>query len=806
MSIRWLRIQWLLVSDPWRIRPGKFQRWVVIIVGLACFWIGFPFAWISSPIATAPAIAHPHSIQPTQSQVDRLTKTCFQLLQQASYAQMLTTCTQAVESARALGDRSSEIYTLINLASAHGSLGQYSQAIDHAQQSLQLAQTLGDRQGEAYALINLSHAYQAIGQEPEAIHAAGHALEIAQELGDLQSEAYGLINLSSAHWGLEEYAKTLEYAERAWQIAGELGDRRGEVNALINLASAYGAQQDYPQAIAHAQQALQISQETGNRRGEALALSNLGDGFSGQQQFPEAEAYLRQAIEVFEQLRSTLPDAEKLSFFETLTNPYHTLQRVLVAQGKSTEALTIAERGRARALVDHLAQPLGTKAVAGNTPAAPITLAEIRQVARDQRATLVEYAIAATDQLYIWVVSPTGDITFRPVTLQQSSLGQLVNHARAQVFQGSSPTPLAPADGLQQLYQILIAPIQDRLPPDPNDHVVFVPHGSLFLVPFAALLAPDGTYLIQHHTLRIAPSIQALQLIHQLQQRQHQQPQAPPPHRSLPKALVVGNPTNDLPAAEQEAKAIARLLNTRPLVGKQATKAAVLQQISQASLIHLAVHAAPNQLDASYGGLMVLADPARGFSNLTTEEILALHLQAELVVLSGCSTGVSDVMNSDGVVGLARSMMMAGIPSILMSLWPVADGPTADLMQSFYHYWRPTPAAPSWSLEMFAVMGLWGGGMVWFKGSDRSDRPSPIQRGMSPLGHHLHHHLRHSRWMVGGCFILAILLVIHTPWQAPPTSPALDSAQALRQAMLTTLKTHPEPKNWAAFTLMGTAQ
>ncbi|NJL85177.1 MAG: CHAT domain-containing protein [Leptolyngbyaceae cyanobacterium SM1_1_3] len=68
---------------------------------------------------------------------------------------------------------------------------------------------------------------------------------------------------------------------------------------------------------------------------------------------------------------------------------------------------------------------------------------------------------------------------------------------------------------------------------------------------------------------------------------------------------------------------------------------------------------------------------------LTAAEIAALHLHAELVVLSACDTGLGEI-TGDGVLGLARSLLGAGAKSTVVSLWAVPDAPTAELMIAFY--------------------------------------------------------------------------------------------------------------------------
>jgi len=64
-------------------------------------------------------------------------------------------------------------------------------------------------------------------------------------------------------------------------------------------------------------------------------------------------------------------------------------------------------------------------------------------------------------------------------------------------------------------------------------------------------------------------------------------------------------------------------------------------------------------------------------------KLFGLDLRAEMVVLSGCSTGLGKV-SGDGILGLARAFLYAGRPSVVVSLWDVSDVATAELMDRFY--------------------------------------------------------------------------------------------------------------------------
>ncbi len=330
----------------------------------------------------------------------------------------------------------------------------------------------------------------------------------------------------------------------------------------------------------------------------------------------------------------------------------------------------------------------------------PLNLEQIQQVAQKQKATIVEYSIINLDHLFIWVIKPSGKITFHPVHLQplrqeqNTSLSELVHQARE-----SLEVPEKRHDAprlLRQLHEILIEPIASLLPTDPNVPVIFIPQGNLFLVPFPALQDANGKFLIEQHTIVTAPSIQVMDLTHQRRQQLGA--------RSLESlkpqdVLVAGNPTMPsiapvigeppqqlaaLPAAGAEANAIASFLNTQAILGARATKVDIMQQMPKARLIHLATHGLLDDIrQLGVPGAIALAPSSEDNGFLTAGEILELKLNAELVVLSACVTGLGK-LTGDGVIGLSRCLMAAGVPRLIVSLWPVSDLSTAFLMINFY--------------------------------------------------------------------------------------------------------------------------
>jgi CHAT domain-containing protein len=442
---------------------------------------------------------------------------------------------------------------------------------------------------------------------------------------------------------------------------------------------------------------------------EVKILSQLGYTWAKWNKLPEAESTLRAVLTKLETERQDglsgfftdldgQTDAGSIWIADWSAQAAQQLQQVLVRQNKTDAALEVAEAARARALVDLVSFRLDQRSHRQESALPkPLTLNEIRQMAKSQNATLVQYAIVAPELLYIWLIKPTGEIIFRSSQLDpKQSLNQLVMRSRMEIgVRGRSSLPVqntssvAEAGNLAKLYQLLIAPIAAELPQNPDDRVIFIPQAALFLVPFPALQNAQGQYLIEQHTLSTSSSIHALALT-------QAQPQTLP---FSPNLAIVGNPTmpmfesqplKPLPGSEKEAIALAQLFNAKALIGSQATKSAVLQQMQNASIIHLATHGLLDTVKGNFPGAIALAPTAQDNGLLSSSEIFNLKLNANLVVLSACDTGRGDI-TGDGVVGLSRSFIASGVPSVVVSLWAVDDDSTAVLMQHFYRYLKMYP-------------------------------------------------------------------------------------------------------------------
>ena len=695
---------------------------------------------------------------------------------------------QAIAIFKQTGDKTNEGITLSNIGLSYQSLGQYSKALKFYQQGLAIFKQVGNkspdslaRNGEGTTLTYIGGLYKSLGEYPKALRFLEQGLAITKEVRNRSGEGIALRNIGEVYDDLQQYPKAISFLQPALKIAKQDRDRFEEATALLSLGVLYNNQKQETKALNFYQQVLTISQKLGYRRIEGATLHEMGTVYEDlkqypkalklyqqvlaitiEQQHPPAEALTRTslgralletgqaaaatkmlltAINIWESLRPGLTDVYKVSIFESQAQTYLQLQQALIAQGKINSALEIAERGRSKAFVELLTSRLSPNSKIPPT-IKPLTINQIQLLAKKQKATLVEYSIISDKLLYIWVVQPTGVVSFKQVNLTSTPLTELVSSSRKSLglrgrgITNASVDAVPQVSKLKQLHKLLIEPIAKSLPTDPNQRVIFIPQNELLLVPFPALKDQNNNYLIEKHNILTAPAIQVLQLTSERRERLGGDTFASLQGKD---ALVVGNPIMPsiitksgekpqqlptLPGAEAEAIEVAKLLKTKPMTGKVATKASILQQMNKARIIHLATH---GLLDDFKGlgvpGAIALAPDNTGQINdglLTADEILNLNLNAVLVVLSACDTGEGRI-TGDGVVGLSRSLISAGASSVIVSLWAVSDDSTEFLMTKFYENLQQNP----------------------------------------------------------------------------------DQAVALRNAMLTTMKEYSRPLDWAAFTLIG---
>ncbi len=195
-----------------------------------------------------------------------------------------------------------------------------------------------------------------------------------------------------------------------------------------------------------------------------------------------------------------------------------------------------------------------------------------------------------------------------------------------------------------------------------------MPHGFLHYVPFHALHDGDS-YLVDRFSISYAPSAGVFHLC--------------AAKGATPKgaALVLGVADERAPRILDEARAVAQALpGSTLLIGEAASEAALKTHGAACRFLHVATHGLFRRDNPMFSAIQL------GTSRLSLFDLYDLRLDADMVALSGCGTGLSAVLGADELVGLTRGWLYAGARSVLVTLWDVHDASTAVFMRRFYDH------------------------------------------------------------------------------------------------------------------------
>ena len=613
--------------------------------------------------------------------------------------------------AKDVGDKRKQAHAYQDFGIVYHHLGDLKKAEEYYQQGLSIAKDAGDHVEQARAYGHLGNIHCAVGNFKTAMEYCQQSLSIAKYAGDkrMQGHAYG--NLALIHFRLGGLEKAIEHHQQSLSIAKDVGDKGHQARECCNLGDVYSRQGDFNTALEYYQQFLSISKDSGDKNRQALAYQNLGDLYIYIGDLSKAEDCLKSSVDLYDNIRELLHSRDdwKISLRNEHRNAYNALWVVQLDRNKITDALFSAERGRAQALMDLLKSKYGLELAQSSWSA------ENTEVISDILSYLplqTVFLAIRNSSIIFWVLKKGEEIHFRKMKLdgnkfkeegiifQQSWIEEVCKKLRSVKCQdlcldGSAvdevPVQRSQETGsldgkkaaLKELYNKFIDPIADLLH---GDEITIVPDGPLAFVPFSALINQHSRYLSETFRIRLIPSLTSLKLM----------AECPEGYHSKTGALLVGDPRvgvkviingrctklRPLPWAKKEVEMIGAILNTRPLTGESATKAAVLSRIKSVALVHIAAHGLPGT-----GEIILSADPASkpGDFLLTMKDILDSNLRARLVVLSCSHTGQGEV-KAEGVVGIARAFLGAGARSVVMTLWAINGKATKEFMKHFYKH------------------------------------------------------------------------------------------------------------------------
>lgn len=614
---------------------------------------------------------------------------------------------EGLHLAEEIGDISGEADCLLSISRYHHRKDNMNKAIYYNRESLQKAETIEDKWLIGWNLVYLGLDYFYLGNFEKALEVAGRAKTIAFELQNaylaleslgclgsvyLKKQEYGKAIeyfetgleilesvydvkrkreffrvLSEAYRDLRQFDTALEYAGLSLELAGE--DYQGDMHRsrVYNLlGSIYFQKGDYDQGEEYYSQSLSLAEKNNRAFSIYYAQLGLGKTYWKQNRYQDALDMLTKAIDTLEIMRTIQEQDElKLDFMHSSIDTYQTMISLLLEmdtmepeKGYDAMAYYYVEASKSRGLLDLLVD-----AEVGDI----LTLEEV------QREIIEDDMVGQFRDNVESLLSPG-----------------FYSETAYDVFE----TILSPAlEGLLEGTKLLV-----------------ITDGPLQYLPFEALVTEDTKadsfadlpYLINRYAVSY---VQSASIMAQLEDSDQSE--------NAKELLAFGDPVFKEDSVSQEVSISRSVLSLEDIsrlkrieytgvevaaigtlfdyIDVYTREAAIEERVKDTArlaeyrFIHFATHGIINENNPQYSGLILTQDddPAEdGF--LQMDEIAGLSLDAEMVVLSACETGLGKKVNGEGMVNLTRAFMYAGARSVAVSLWNVADQSTAELMTGFY--------------------------------------------------------------------------------------------------------------------------
>lgn len=325
--------------------------------------------------------------------------------------------------------------------------------------------------------------------------------------------------------------------------------------------------------------------------------------------------------------------------------------------------------------------------------AKPISVKQLQKVlaGKQNKTNLVQYHLTIGGKLFSSII---GENSHHLVVTEQDDLPD-------QIFKLRNAIVNQKMDSFQlmsySIYQAVFEPLTKFV--DADADLVIVPEGVLAYLPFDLLLTKqtssgsyrDLPYLIKKHNISydLSSTLFAHQSLKQVADNSELVAFAPEFKESKNDSILVGGlilrneKLEPLAGAYEESMIVSEEMGGELRAGTLATESKFKEEAENYGILHLATHSIVNNSDPDYSKLL-FSESENDDGQLHAFELQNMNLNAQLVTLSACSTGFGKVQEGEGVMSLARAFSAAGVPSVLMSLWPVSDEHTARLMELFY--------------------------------------------------------------------------------------------------------------------------
>jgi CHAT domain-containing protein len=667
---------------------------------------------------------------------------------------------QALALDRAIGDHWREGNVLRLLGAAYSATGEQQKALESLQQSRSLLHAANDARAEGLTLYVLGNAYRLSAKPQDAVNSYQQSLALLQHVGDRDSSAKVLLGLARVERNQSQLSDARQHAEQALALIEQV---RSHAGAQEERASYFATQHDAGEFYIDLLMRMHKQDSDAGHDAEAFQAAERARARSLLEMLAEARVDFRRGVDP-----NLLAKEHEFSGLLSSKSQRLLMLRGAGSQEKADalkkEISDLEDQYRQLELEIRKNSP----EYAAITQPEPLTLKEVQQQVLDSDSLLLEYSLGE-ERSYLFVVSGRGLKTFelpgrakiddsvRQVdelltARSQYKLGESAREKQARIAAADREFPAAAAS----LSKTVLGPAAGELG---DKRLVLVADGALQTIPFAVLPIPNATAatpLVAQHELVSLPSASTVdELRKEIAGRQPapdlvavfadpvfaaddprvRKSQTSGKEQTLATAVPASERDDDarmlehlasgpsaasgrleiprLPFTREEAARIAALAPANQtfeaLDFRASLKSVSSGELSRYRYVHFATH---GYLDSDRPELssivLSLVDqnggPQDGF--LRAQDIYNLKLNADLVVLSACQTGLGKQIRGEGIVGLTRGFMYAGAPRVIVSMWSVNDRATEELMAAFYQKllkdnMRPSAALRQAQLEMW---------------------------------------------------------------------------------------------------------
>jgi CHAT domain-containing protein/tetratricopeptide (TPR) repeat protein len=621
---------------------------------------------------------------------------------------------RAQELRQEAGDLKGQGATLTAIAWVHALDKREQKAIELFDEALRLRRAAGDWRGVATTLDRRGSTLAALGRKAEAFKSYGEALKVFRKIKEPGSEAQILVNLGRLFVMSGDALRGEQLLKEALPLLYQASDRNGQSHALLWLAHAARQRGNLALALERVEQSVALvdalrSEAPGAELRSSYAALRYGyrelwidllmaAGFDKRALEASEESRVRGFLERRERESAAVGLGERARGVEARIRKSESMLSQLQEGNAPSESIDEVKRQLGVLLLERdrlrSAPPEGDSRQRPQIP----TLGDLRGLLGPD-TLLLEYAVGE-ERSFLWLMDSEGLETWE--LPGRSTLESQVREAHKVFSNRQRRSARRAAEKTATLGSTLLGPLADRLR---DQRLLIVPDGILHEVPFAALtVEPGGAPLLANHEVVLAPSASAIAVLRREQARRTPAPGAlglvaDPVYGAEDPRLRSPAPPDPsqkiwprLVQARKEAEFIESLLPPAAprvaLFGFAAERKAILDgALTDYRIVHFATHAEVDPEHPELSNLVLtLVDPeGRPLEGrLYAYEIRDLHLSADMVVLSACSTGVGRELRGEGPLALSRAFLEAGAARVVVSLWDVQDDATAELMRRFY--------------------------------------------------------------------------------------------------------------------------